>query len=164
MHTKFILIFSSLIFLFSCAQTTAEKIELSNPGFGVIETSISAITEGVDIPVLLNSNDVIKGIQFTLSWDPTVGQVLQPTLTSSNPGFTISSSESQHGEMKVLIFSMSGDIFTVTDPEVMKVPVRIIDEEAPIFKLFFNDAIFAGPSSVSYQIPVEHANLRIDRN
>ena len=149
------------LILVSCSQEVQE-VELSKPGFGITATSIDATDEGVDIPVLMKTNDVIKGMQFTITWNPSVGQVLKPALTSTNPGFTISSSEGGEGEMKVLVFSMTGDVFNTSDPTIMTIPVRIIDPDAPLLKLVFKNAIFAGPSAVSYEIPVLHANLRIN--
>ncbi|MBC8193564.1 MAG: hypothetical protein ISR87_04455 [Candidatus Marinimicrobia bacterium] len=155
------LLAATLLILLSCSQE-AQIIELSDPGFGVTASSIDAADEGVDIPVLMKTDDIIKGIQFTLTWDPAVGQVIKPSLTSSNPGFTVSSSEGGRGEMKVLIFSMPGDVFNMSDPTIMTIPVRIINPDAPLFVLAFKDAIFAGPNGVAYEIPVFHAKLKIN--
>ncbi|NQV42967.1 MAG: hypothetical protein HQ506_11490 [Candidatus Marinimicrobia bacterium] len=155
------LLLAIVLLFISCSQET-QVVELSDPGFGVIATNIEAVDEGVDIPVLMKTNDVIKGMQFSLTWDPTVGQVIKPTLTSSNPGFTISSSEGGRGEMKVLIFSMTGDILDTSNPNIVTIPVRIIDPDAALFTLAFEDAIFAGPNAVAYDIPVLHANLKIN--
>jgi hypothetical protein len=116
----------------------------------------------VDIPVLLKSSDVIKGIQFTLTWNSSVGQVLKPSLTASNPNFTVSTSEGNRGEMKVLIFSLTGDLINTEDDTIMTIPVRIINAEASDFTLAFKDVIFAGPNAISYDIPVFHANLKIN--
>ena len=162
MHTKLGIFAAILWLLLSCSQE-AKKIELSNPGFGVTASSIEATDEGVDLPVMLKTEDIIKGIQFTLTWDPNVAQVIKPTLTSTNSGFSISAGDGNRGEMKVLIFSMAGDVFNTDDPTIMTIPVRIIDSEATLFTMAFKDAIFAGPSAVAYEIPVLHANLKINR-
>ncbi|MCF7826997.1 MAG: hypothetical protein K9N29_10140, partial [Candidatus Marinimicrobia bacterium] len=123
MHAKYRLMIAMLMVLVSCAQDTeTKKIELSNPGFGITETSIDALDEGVDVPVLLRTNDVIKGMQFTLSWNPNLGQVIKPALTDANPGFTISAGEPVNGEMKVLIFSMKGEVFNTDDSTIMTIP------------------------------------------
>ncbi len=155
------LLAATVLILLSCSQE-AQIVELSDPGFGVTASSIDPNDEGVDIPVLMKTNDIIKGMQFTLVWDPDVGQVIKPSLTSSNPGFTISASEGGGGEMKVLIFSMSGDVFNTIDPTIMTIPVRIINPEATLFTMVFKDAIFAGPSAVAYSIPIFHGNLEIN--
>ncbi len=162
MRVTYGLIIVLLLLLQSCSKETSNR-ELSHPGFGVTETTIKAVDAGVDLPVLLKTDDIIKGIQFTLSWDASIGQVLQPALTAANPGFTISSGEGDRGEMKVLIFSMTGDEINTTDPKIMTIPVRIIDPDASRFALAFKDAIFAGPSAVAYEIPVTHAKLEIIR-
>ncbi|MBT4036207.1 MAG: hypothetical protein HOB84_04080 [Candidatus Marinimicrobia bacterium] len=162
MRLKISLLVTLLLFFLSCSQEV-QTVELSNPGFGITASSIDAAAEGVDIPVLMKTDDIIKGIQFTLTWDPGVGQVIKPTLTAANPGFTISSSEGGRGEMKVLIFSMTGAVFNTTDPAIMTIPVRIINPDAPDFTLAFNNAIFAGPSATAYEIPVLHAKLKINR-
>ncbi|NQT63895.1 MAG: hypothetical protein HQ556_13120 [Candidatus Marinimicrobia bacterium] len=162
MRLKISLLTTTLLIFLSCSQEV-QKVELSNPGFGVTASSIDAADEGVDIPVLMQTDDIIKGIQFTLTWDPNVGQVIKPTLTATNPGFTISSSEGGQGEMKVLIFSMTGDVFNTSDPTIMTIPVRITDPDAPVFAMAFKDAIFAGPSAIAYEIPVLHAKLKINR-
>jgi len=163
MHAKYRLMIVTLMVLVSCSQDMETKIELSNPGFGITETSIKAMDEGIDLPVLLKTDDVIKGMQFTLSWDPSIGQVIQPTLTNTNPGFTLSAGVAGNGEMKILIFSMQGDVFNTGESTIMTIPVRIIDPDATIFSLTFKDAIFAGPGAVSYPIPVTHARLKINR-
>ena len=162
MYVKLFLFATALLLLLSCSQK-AQNIGLSNPGFGVTAVSIDAIAEGVDLPILMKTDDIIKGIQFTLTWDPAVAQVIKPVLTRSNPGFTISASEGGLGAMKVLIFSMSGDVFQTADPNIMTIPVRIIDPDATRFTLEFKDAIFAGPSAVAYEIPLWHAKLKINR-
>lgn len=161
MRQKYYLLITIFFLLVSCSKK-AQIIELSDPGFGVTASSIGAADEGVDVSVMMKTDDIIKGMQFTLGWDPDVGQVIKPSLTSSNPGFTISASEGDRGEMKVLIFSMAGDVFNTSDPTVMTIPVRIINPEATFFTLTFENAIFAGPSAVSYDIPVFHANLKIN--
>ena len=162
MRLKNYLLAAPLLLLLSCSQDI-QIVELTNPGFGVTASSINATDEGVDIPVLMKTDDVIKGMQFTLTWDPGVSQVLKPSLTASNSGFTISSSEGGKGEMKVLIFSMTGEVFNTSDPNIMTIPVRIINPDAPTFALAFKNAIFAGPSAVAYEIPVHHANMKINR-
>lgn len=159
---KISLLTSITLLLISCSSEPKEK-DLTSPGFGVTATSIRAADEGVDIPVLLKSDEIIKGMQFTLAWDPNIGQVIQPVLTEANQGFTVSSSDGERGEMKVLIFSMTGDILSTTESVVMNIPIRITDLESETFDLFFYDAIFAGPKAVSYEIPVTHANLKIQR-
>ena len=156
------LLATTLLFFQSCSQDV-QKVELSNPGFGITASSIDAADEGVDIPVLMKTDDIIKGMQFTLTWDPSIGQVIKPSLTATNPGFTISASEGGLGQMKVLIFSMTGAVFNTTDPAIMTIPVRIINPDAPDFTLAFNNAIFAGPSATAYEIPVLHAKLKINR-
>lgn len=161
MKPKYYLL-AALFLIFPSCSPQAPLAELSDPGFGVIASSIEAIDEGVDIPVLMKTADVVKGIQFTLTWDPAVGQVLKPALTATNPGFTISASEGGRGVMKVLIFSMSGEILETSNPNIMTIPIRIINPDAPLFKLEFKDAIFAGPNAMSYPIPVQHANLKIN--
>lgn len=160
--TKFSILAIITLALIACSSEPKER-KLTSPGFGVTATSIRVADEGIDIPVLLISDEVIKGMQFTLSWNPNVGQVIKPALTESNQGFTISSSEGERGEMKVLIFSMTGDVLNTAEPVVMNIPIRIIDPEAEAFELFFYDAIFAGPKAVSYEIPVTHAKLKITR-
>jgi len=161
MRTKISLLLTSLIICISCSQET-QQIELTNPGFGVIASSIDIVDEGFDLPVLLQSDDIIKGVQFTLSWDPAVAQVIQPAMTAANAGFSISSSDGERGEMKVLIFSMAGDVLNTTDPTILTIAIRIIDPEAELFELSFNDAIFAGPNAVSYAIPITHAKLKVN--
>ncbi len=160
MRVKYSIILITLVMFLSCSRET-QNVELSNPGFGVIRTNIEVLDEGVDLPVLLRTDDIIKGIQFTLSWNPSVAQVIKPALTPTNPGFTISSSNGSQGEMKVLIFSMSGDVLNTTDSIIMTIPVRIIDPDAKLFNLVFKDVIFAGPGAVSYEIPVSQANLKV---
>jgi len=150
-------------FLMSCSSETLEKIEISDPGFGIVAASVDSHIEGVDIPVLLKSADVIKGIQFTLSWDSEIGQVIEPKLTDMNNGFTISSSEGIEGQMKVLVFSMTGEVLNTTELELMTIPVRIIDQEADTFNLSFRDVIFAGPNAASYSIPITNAKMKIKR-
>ncbi len=161
MRHKYYLLITIFFFFLSCSQK-AQIVELSDPGFGVTTSSIDAADAGVDIPVLMKTDEIIKGMQFTLGWDPVIGQVIKPSLTASNPGFTISASEGGRGEMKVLIFSMAGDVFNTSDLTVMNIPVRIISPEADFFTLRFENAIFAGPSAVSYEMPVFHANLKIN--
>jgi|FLOH01.1.fsa_nt_gi hypothetical protein len=153
----------ALTLLMSCSSETPNNMEISDPGFGIVASSVDARLEGVDIPILLKSADVIKGIQFTMSWDPEIGQVIEPSLTELNPGFTVSSSEGTNGQMKVLIFSMTGDVLNTNELKFMTVPVRIIDREAQTFDLSFKDVIFAGPNATSYSIPVTHAKLKIKR-
>ena len=162
MRVNYILLIAATMIFLSCSPE-AQKVELSNPGFGVIATSIDVVAEGVDLPVLLRTDDIIKGIQFTLSWDPTIGQVIKPVLTAMNPGFTISSSDGARGEMKVLIFNMSGDELITSDPSIMTIPVRILDSNAIDFAMTFKDVMFAGPGGAAYEIPVTHANLKINR-
>ncbi|MBC8375600.1 MAG: hypothetical protein H8E26_06100 [FCB group bacterium] len=162
MRLKISLLATTLLIFLSCSQEV-QQVELSNPGFGVTASSINAADEGVDIPVLMKTEDIIKGMQFTLTWDPNVGQVIKPSLTATNPSFTISASEGGRGEMKVLIFSMTGDVFNTSDPTIMMIPVRITDPDASVFTLAFKDAIFAGPSAIAYEIPVLHAKLKINR-
>lgn len=148
-------------FLFMhCAQEPA-KIELSNPGFGMVETSIAIRAEGTDLPVLLNTDQAIKGIQFTMVWDPTLAVVGQPVLTPTNSGFTVSAKKNINGTMKVLVFSMTGDVLNTTDPHVMNIPVSILEIEATKISIDFEDVIFAGPSATSYDIPVTQARLKV---
>ncbi len=161
MHLKNSLLAATILFFLTCTQEV-QKVELSSPGFGVTASSIDVADEGVDIPVLMKTDDVIKGMQFTLTWDPNIGQVIKPALTPANPNFTISASDGDLGEMKVLIFSMTGDVFNTDDPTVMNIPVRITDPDASMFSLAFKDAIFAGPSAIAYEIPVSHARLKIN--
>lgn len=156
-----IIIFTIATF-FSCAKQESTNV-LSSPGFGIIETSVTTSVAGVDLPVYLKSDDIIRGIQFTLHWDETVGQVIKPELTEANPGFTVSAGEASGGQMKVLIFSMSGDDLVVGDNAFLTIPIRIIDTEASAFKITFKDPIFAGPKASSYSIPVSHANLKISK-
>jgi len=162
MRIKISLVIASIFICLSCSKET-QQIELTNPGFGVTASTIDVVDEGFDVPVLLKSDEIIKGLQFTLSWDPAIAQVIQPVMTASNPGFTISSGDGVRGEMKVLIFSMTGDVMVTTNSTILNIPVRIIDPGAELFELSFNDAIFAGPSAVSYEIPITHANLKINQ-
>lgn len=162
MKLNFSLIVVSTLLLLACSQESKES-ELTSPGFGVTANTIRADQEGMDIPVLLKTEETIKGLQFTLSWDPTIGQVIKPELTEANSGFTVSTTDAVRGEMKVLIFSMTGDVLNTAEPVIMHIPIRIMDGEAENFELFFNDAIFAGPKAVAYQIPVSHGQLKILR-
>ena len=163
MRLNQLIIILATTIMVSCSNETPDNMELSDPGFGIVASSIDSRSEGVDIPVLLKSAEVIKGIQFTLSWDPEIGQVIQPKLTDMNPGFTVSASDGAEGQMKVLIFSMTGDVLQTNDLELMSIPVRIIDLKAEIFNLSFKDVIFAGPNATSYSIPITHAKLRVKR-
>ncbi len=160
MYLKHYLILIVSILLISCSGEPA-KIELSNPGFGVVETSIEARSEGVDLPVLLKTDEAIKGIQFTLAWEPSIGIVGTPVLTGNNSGFTITAKTRTNGTMKVLIFSMTGEELNTKDPEIMRIPVSILDPESSLFTLEFEKVIFAGPNARSYDIPVTDARLKI---
>ncbi len=146
----------------SCAKKV-QNVAISDPGFGITTTIIEARSEGVDIPVFMKTQDVIKGFQFTLKWNPSVGQVLAPQLTDANSGFTVSAGEGTDGAMKVLVFSMSGDILQVPDTEILTIPVRIIDSDATTFSITLADAIFAGPKATSYNIPVTHGRMTIEQ-
>lgn len=163
MFAKFNYLILALVFIISCSRDVPTTLELSNPGFGITQTTIDARPEGVDVPVLIKTNDVIKGLQFTLSWNPELGQVIKPSLTDANPGFTISAGEAVNGEMKILIFSMQGEAFDTKEQVIMNIPIRIIDPDADLFTLTFRNTIFAGPGAISYEIPVTHARLKINR-
>ncbi|NQV29851.1 MAG: hypothetical protein HQ508_03090 [Candidatus Marinimicrobia bacterium] len=163
MRLSQLIIIVTMTLFASCSRETADKVEIGDPGFGIVASSVDSRIEGVDIPVLLKSADVIKGIQFTLSWDPEIGQVIEPKLTEMNPGFTVSSNVGAEGQMKVLVFSMTSDVLITSEPELMTIPVRIIDHDAETFNLWFKDVIFAGPNSTSYNIPITHAKLQIKR-
>ena len=152
----------TLVLLASCSRESRE-LELNNPGFGVMATTIDAQAEGVDLPIHIKSDEVIKGIQYTMVWDPSVGQVMQPQLTEANSDFTISSTDGLGGKMKVLIFSMTGVELNMEESSIMNIPVRILDPEATDFTIIFEDVIFAGPNASSYSIPISHANLEIIR-
>jgi len=155
------IIFISLAFLMLGCSQESNRIALTDPGFGITATTIHSRDEGEDVPILLKSEEVIKGIQFTMVWDARIGQVIKPALTSANPGFTISVNDSERGRMKVLVFSITGEEFNQTDSSIMSVPIRITDPEAQEFDLVFEDVIFAGPNATAYEIPVSHANLKI---
>ncbi len=163
MRIKYILILLSLILFLSCSKEPPE-VTLSDPGFGVVETQINAGPKVVDLPVLFNTELEVKGIQFTLTWDATIAKVGQPQLTDQNPGFTVSTSKGGQGAMKVLIFSMTGDVLNTLDPEIMTIPVSILDPQAEAVSLIFDQAVFAGPNAMSYDIPITHASLTIQHS
>jgi len=150
-----------LLCIFMGCSSRSDELELTDPGFGITATRIKAADSGVDIPVLLQSDDPIKGLQFTLEWNPKLGQVIKPVMTEKNAGFTISTSEVSGGVMKVLAFSMSGDQLDTSDPVIMHIPIRITDSSTDSFELLFQDVIFAGPAAASYDIPITHAKLKV---
>ncbi|NQV15042.1 hypothetical protein HQ531_06250 [bacterium] len=161
MQIRLIIISTALILLISCTSEK-QKIELSDPGFGVVETSIDAGSKVVNLPVLINTQEEIKGIQFTMTWDEEVAKVGKPHLTKLNSGFTVSTGAPARGQMKVLVFSMAGDVLNTLEPEILSIPITIIDPAAAEFSLIFENAIFAGSNAKSYEIPVSHANLKIN--
>lgn len=159
-YTKQIIFISLAILMLSCTREP-QRIALTDPGFGITATTIHSRDEGEDVPILLKSDDIIKGIQFTLVWDASIGQVIKPALTSANPGFTISVNDSERGRIKVLVFSITGEEFNLADSSILSLPIRITNPDAEQFDLVFEDVIFAGPNATSYEIPVSHANLKI---
>jgi len=147
----------------SCSRELPEK-SLSRPGFGVTQTRIIADGSETELPVLLNTTDIIKGLQFTLVWDVNQVRVGEPRLTETNPDFTVSVGNSRNGRMKVLVFSMTGGAMNTTDPEILKLPVRVIDPKADEVQIRLDKAVFAGPHAKSYAIPVTHAQLTVERS
>ena len=150
-----------LILVFISCSDQPDTPELTSPGFGVVESVIDARPEGVDIPILMKSEDIIKGIQFTLVWDVKKGIVGKPLLTDANASFTLTSSNPSNGRIKVLIYSMSGDQLDLSDPQILTFPVSIIDQSVTDFTVIFENPIFAGPSASSYTIPVTHAKMKV---
>jgi len=149
------------ILLISCTTEESPKAQLSNPGFGVIETSISRDVNTTNLPVLIKTDQVIKGLQFTLTWDGTAAKIGQPQLTGLNSKFTVSVGKASAGQMKVLVFSMTGEALDTSEPVFMTIPVSILDSETEEISIFFNKAVFAGPNASSYDIPVTHAQLKV---
>ena len=160
MHIARIFVFLYLLILIGCASEKQKPV-LSDPGFGVTAVEIQAGAEDVEIPVYLKYDEPVKGIQFTLVWDAAKVEVSKPILLDTNPSFTVSNNEPRNGQMKVLIFSMQGNILDVSDPEVFRLPLKLIDKEAPEVELRFENAVFAGPSASSYDIPITHAKIKI---
>ena len=156
------LLLVSLILIMGCSREAPEQ-SLTDPGFGVTTLEIKAGAGPTNLPVYLKSAEPVKGIQFTLKWDPTIGQVSQPVLAPGNPGFTVSSNQGRPGSMKVLVFSLQGDILDPNQQEILNIPIEISSSAAERFTLRFDEAVFAGPSAKSYAIPVSHADLRIMR-
>ena len=160
MRLKRILAGMMIVMLIACTGNTPEKT-LSTPGFGVVETRIAATAGEVEIPILLKTTDVIKGLQFTLVWDKNQVRVGEPLLTETNPGFTVSTGNGRQGRMKVLVFSMTGEEMNTSDPEILKLPVRVVDPQAQDVMIQFDKAVFAGPHAKSYAIPVSNAQLKV---
>ncbi|MEA3287288.1 MAG: hypothetical protein U9Q77_07925 [Candidatus Marinimicrobia bacterium] len=149
-----------ILILFNFCSKQSPEVQLSDPGFGVVETHID-VDKVVDLPVLIKFDQVIKGIQFTLTWDTAIVKVGQPELTELNSGFTVSTSKGTGGEMKVLVFSMTGDVLNTSEPEILSIPISVLDSLADQVSLLFDKAVFAGPNALSYDIPVTHANLTV---
>lgn len=162
MHLKHISILILLILLISC-DSDKTRIELTTPGFGVVETSIDATSKTVDLPVLINTQDEIKGVQFTLKWDTKIAEVGQPKVNELNPGFTVSAGKAVNGQMKVLMYSLAGEVLNTSESQILTIPITIINSEADNFSLIFDNAVFAGPNAKSYEIPVTHAQLKLTR-
>ncbi len=150
----------TFVFLVGCSSDSKDPV-LTSPGFGITKSEVSRSISETEIPVYLKYDEPVKGIQFTLDWDPDQADVGQPVINATNPGFTVSSKSAPGGRMKVLIFSMQGDVFDLTDPEVFRLPIKITDENCTEFNLRFEDAVFAGPSAASYDIPVSHAKFKV---
>ncbi len=160
MRLRYIIILITLVLISACTRE-APKSELSDPGFGVLEDIIEAGVGLVHLPVLLKSDQVIKGIQFTLAWDTTIAKLGKPLLTDLNPGFNVSTSEAVDGQMKVLIFSLTGDELNTLVPEILTIPVSLINPQADQLILSFEEAVFAGPNAMSHKIPISHAKLKV---
>lgn len=152
-----------IVLMFIGCSTERKEKELSEPGFGITAIDIKAGKDEIGIPVYLKFNEDVKGIQFILSWDETIAEISQPEMTRTNPNFTVSNNQARDGKMKVLIFSMQGDVMDVTDPHIFDLPIEIINDEASELTVHFEDVVFAGPNASSYEIPVTHAQLAILR-
>ncbi len=162
MCKRYIFVLLVLALFSSCSRETP-PVELSDPGFGIVQTSIDAGDETVDLPVLIRTDKEIKGIQFTLTWDASIAKVGEPELTALNPDFTVSSRKGSIDKMKVLVYSLTGAVMNVSDPTILTIPMSIIDSQAKTVSLVFDKPVFAGPNAISYTIPVTHAKLRIQQ-
>ncbi len=163
MFIKSSIVLSIFIMLIACTEEGSQNT-LSEPGFGIVETRISALENTTQIPVLLKTDELIKGLQFTLSWDTTLVTVGPPELNDLNASFTLKVGEGSLGKMKVLVFSMSGDALDTSEPAFMMLPVTLFDTQADVIDIFLNDVVFAGPQAASYSIPVTHAKLKVENS
>jgi len=160
-EVRYILGILMLLGLLACSKAPDKKV-LSTPGFGIIEDQIAGSGQTVELPVLLNTDQDIKGLQFTLIWDPAIARVGPPQLTAENPDFTVSTGNGRDGRMKVLVFSMTSAIMHTENPVILTLPVTVIATAGQEVSIQFAKAVFAGPNAKSYTIPVTHAQLEVE--
>ena len=162
MKTKSLAVLLMLFLLTACSSDSVE-VELTDPGFGFTWKQISAEPAGFDVPIHLKYPEPMKGIQFTLVWDPSEGMVGEPVLREPNQSFSLSVNKKTPGRMKVLIYSMTSETFDLSSSHIMDLPVSILSREVQQFKLMFEDAIFAGPQAAAYTLPISHGQFEVLR-
>lgn len=81
------------------------------------------------VPIFVNYEGAIAGLQATIEFDASMVEVGTPILTESNEGITVYTASSEIG-LRVLAISLSGDLIQLENGVLFDVPVRVTDENA----------------------------------
>ena len=148
----------SMLLITTCGKEV--KVEsFPNPGFGFNQSSIHQ-RDGM-LPLLLAHDQPIKGVQFTLRWDPSQLKLETPLVTESNSEFTVSANPGTPGRMKVLLFSFQGGELDLTDSQILQIPYAVTSQSIQKISIQLEDVVFAGPAATSYEIPVSQGDFEV---
>jgi hypothetical protein len=132
--------------------------EISGFGFKAIELNSGQEKE---IPLILNTTEQVKGIEFMLEWDPAQIRVKTPELLPGNESFSVHARAYGDNQMKVLLFSMQSAVLTPMASGILRVPVEPVNEFEGDTQLKIINTVFAGPNATSYDIPVEFGIITV---
>jgi hypothetical protein len=139
-------------------KSPAKRVRLGSAKVHIGE-ALSPKDEWTIIPIEMETPMPVAGIQMTLKYDSNAITVGEPQITELSKGFETDYAV-KSGEMKILMYSLSGDLMPVGSDPIIIIPVKITPTSTENNLLQLKDIIISTANSNTVPVLTEDTSIR----